>query len=286
MSDFTGAGTAIAGAATAAATIVVAKYQYDIQKEYSNRAEAVHKLNIKRFEDDISIWQNYARQCLINVVQADCNTPMPVEHFSEVEARATATIRIEYGAARKTMLESADIHGVGVRNAQITSLRMMEAAAAVDARAIARTREHARVKVEEGVVRQNKLQSIAVVRGNYNAAAAGLDALARLYDQTAASAAQGFGNSVAAGALVLGRLFNQPADRRVQRPAPIDDRGTPLTTTADDMRFPAPDTSYWDNPANNFVPPPDQPAQAGPAQPSPDFNDIAWDVSGDPFGNP
>ena len=254
MSDVYGIGAA----SQAAAAVIVATLQYKVAKEYSNRAEQIHDQTLIRFKDDVLIWTSYARETLISVAQEDAARPKPVARFDEVASRAEVMVRLEFGVARRNIVETADIHAVGLTGAQLNALRIQEAIAINDAVSFARTKEDARVKLEEQVVRQNKLQTIGVIRGNYNTGISGLEAAARQYEQLGAQAGAAMNGTLAAGAKTIGRILGDKSKGDTQRPAPVDERGTPYApdstgnapTNTDP--FAIEPSSYWDNPARPF----------------------------------
>ena len=270
MSDITGLGAV----ATGAASIAVATLQYKVAKEYSGRAQEIHDQTLIRFKDDVLIWTSYARETLISVAQQDAAKPNPIARYDEVSSRAEVMVRLEFGVARRNIVETADIHAVGLTGAQLNALRIQEAIAINDAVSFARTKEEARVKLEEQVVRQNKLQTIGVIRGNYNTGVSGLEAAARQYEQLGAQAGAAANGTLAAGATVIGRLLGDKSKGMTQRPAPVDERGTqyvPSDKQNNPDPFATPDVTYWDNPARPF----DDNGSGGDTTPATD-KDTTW----------
>jgi hypothetical protein len=222
VSDVTGAGTAVAGAASAGATIYAANKQFQIASQYSSRAQEIHDLQRSRLSDDIQIWQSYARQGLIDQVSRDSAEPIPVARYDEMQARSEAIVRLGFGRARQQLSECADIYCVGPTTGQFTQLRVAEAVALADVASFARTREESRVDLRKQVRRDNIMNGIAAVRGNYNHAMSGMSALAQLFQQTGSQAGAAAGASLAAGATMLGRAFGGPNKRDA---IPMSDAG-------------------------------------------------------------
>lgn len=236
MSDVLGIGKAASAGISAASAIYIADQQNKIARAYSNRAEEIHLLTLARGKDDLSVWQTYARQCLIDQVKADCAEALQEPQFDEATSRAAVAIRLGVGKAKKQIQECGTQFCIGATCHQTSQLDLQAGIALADAANYARGREDARVRLLNQSIRQNKLNSVAVVRGNYNSAQSGLEALSKMYQQTAANASQGAAASFATAANLLGRAFGpNPTDynRPFNQPnAPIEDRSSYAPTQA------------------------------------------------------
>lgn len=233
---------AIGGAVTAAATIYTANRQYQIAKEYSNRAQAIHDESLKRLKSDVSLWEEHARSCLTKLIDADCARPNEVARYTEMVARAQAPVRLAMSAAKKKARECGSIYCAGSVQASLNSLAIQEAILLGDVSDTARRREEARVDVKNAALRADKLQSIGVVRGNYQSSQGGMSALANLYSQIGAQAGAAASGTIGAGAQLLGRFLNQKQDRPPDNPNYMFERTDQNYDQGDRLarRYPAP----------------------------------------------
>jgi hypothetical protein len=216
MSDVLGAGQAVAGAAGAAASIYVANRQYQVAKDYSNRAQQIHDETLKRLKSDVHLWEEHARGCLIKVISDDCAKQPETARYSEMTARAQVPVRLAMSEAKRKARECASIYCVGGVQASLNALAVQEAILLGEVTDTARRREEARVDVKNAAARQDRIQSIGIVRGNYKTSQGGMSALAGLYSQIGAQAGAAASGTIGAGAQLLGRYLTQRRDQPPQ----------------------------------------------------------------------